>query len=226
MATTIHPPAGSATRNLSRPTSGSGNGGWRNLVPESGNRRAVQEYAPPPSSTAVWVFVAAVCMTFAALTSALVVRKGGAVEWRHFTLPSILYLNTAILLASSVTLEISRRRVASFMGGLNAAAVSPARWLYATLALGFLFLAGQYLAWRELSAQGLFLATNPSSSFFYVFTAMHALHLSGGLYAMIRVIRKLNHHTLRRVTMDATAHYWHFMDVLWIYLLVLLWAKL
>ncbi|HTR26126.1 MAG TPA: cytochrome c oxidase subunit 3 [Terriglobales bacterium] len=225
MATAFHPP-NSTTRNISRPNGGSGNGGWRNLVPEGGNLRAVQEYAPPPASTAVWVFVAAVCMTFAALTSALVVRKGGAVEWRHFTLPSILYLNTAILLASSVTLETSRRRIATFMGGQNTAAANPTRWLYATLSLGFLFLAGQYVAWRQLSAQGLFLATNPSSSFFYVFTAMHALHLSGGLYAMMRVIRKLNGQTLRRVTMDATAHYWHFMDVLWIYLLVLLWAKL
>ncbi len=88
------------------------------------------------------------------------------------------------------------------------------------------FCVGQYIAWRELSAQGLYLSTNPSSSFFYVFTALHALHLLGGLYAMVRVIRKLNAHVLRRVTLDATAHYWHFMDALWIYLLVLLWMKL
>lgn len=184
------------------------------------------KYAPPPASTGIWVFVAAVCMTFAALTSALVVRKGGALDWRHFTLPYILYLNTAVLLASSVTLEVSRRQVAAFMGGPKTTAASPSRWLYATLALGFLFLAGQYLAWRQLSAQGLYLATNPSSSFFYVFTALHAVHLLGGLYAMTRVIRKLNQHVLRRVTLDATAHYWHFMDVLWIYLLALLWMKL
>jgi cytochrome c oxidase subunit 3 len=184
------------------------------------------KYAPPPASTGIWVFVAAVCMTFAALTSALVVRKGGALDWRHFTLPYILYLNTAVLLASSVTLEIARRHVAAFMSGPKTTAANPSRWLYATLSLGFLFLAGQYLAWRQLSAQGLYLATNPSSSFFYVFTALHAVHLLGGLYAMTRVIRKLNQHVLRRVTLDATAHYWHFMDVLWIYLLALLWMKL
>src|SRR6202012_1416478 len=106
--------------------------------------RAVQQYAPPPASTAIWVFVAAVCMTFAALTSALVVRKGGALDWRHFTLPSILYVNTAILLASSVTVEISRRRVAAFMGGWQPTAENPVRWLYATLSLGLLFLVGQY----------------------------------------------------------------------------------
>ena len=226
MATTIHPPTTQPTRATSRPIASSGNGGWRNLVPEGGDLRVAQEYAPPPASTGVWVFVAGVSMTFAALTSALVVRKGGAVEWRHFTLPYILYLNTVVLLASSLTLEISRRRVAAFMGGVKATTSNPARWLYATLSLGLLFLAGQYLAWRELSAQGLYLATNPSSSFFYVFTAAHALHLLGGLYAITRVIRKLNQHVLRRATLDATAHYWHFMDVLWIYLLVLLWMKL
>lgn len=226
MATTIHPPTAEITRSAPRPKDSSGNGGWRNLVPEGGDPRVVQEYSPPPASTGVWVFVAGVCMTFAALTSALVVRKGGDLYWRHFTLPSLLYLNTLVLLTSSVTLEISRGRVAAFMGGLKTTAASPARWLYATLSLGLLFLAGQYLAWRQLSAQGLYLATNPSSSFFYVFTAAHALHLLGGLYAMTRVIRKLNQHVLRRATLDATAHYWHFMDALWIYLLVLLWMKL
>jgi cytochrome c oxidase subunit 3 len=165
-------------------------------------------------------------MMFAALTSALIVRKGGALDWRHFTLPSILYLNTVVLLASSASLEIARRRVAAFMGGVKATTANPARWLYATLSLGLLFLGGQYVAWRQLSAQGLYLATNPSSSFFYVFTAMHALHLLGGLYAITRVIRKTHQHVLRRATLDATAYYWHFMDVLWIYLLLLLWMKL
>src|SRR5215475_2334633 len=86
----------------------SGNGGGRNLAPASGDLRLVQEYAPPPASTGMWVVLAAISMTFAALTSALVVRKGGAVDWRHLTLPSILYLNTVVLLASSVTLELAR----------------------------------------------------------------------------------------------------------------------
>jgi cytochrome c oxidase subunit III len=227
MATTVHEPPSIETRDSSRLGTNSGNGGgWRNLVPESGNLPSVQEYAPPPSSTAIWVLVASISMTFAALTSALVVRKGGALDWRHFTLPSILYANTAVLLLSSVTLEIGRRRVAAFMSGLKTGVENPARWLDVTLALGFLFLAGQYLAWRQLSAQGLYLATNPSSSFFYVFTAAHGLHLLGGLAGLTRVIRKLNQRTLRRSTLDATARYWHFMDVLWVYLLVLLWMKL
>src|SRR5258708_26589808 len=130
----------------SRPRSRRGNGGWGPLVPEGGDPHLVQEYAPPPASTGIWVALCAISMTFAALTSALVVRKGGAADWRHFTLPSILYLNTLVLVASSVTLEIARRRVARFMGGLRSTVESPARWLYVTLALGFLFVAGQYVA--------------------------------------------------------------------------------
>ena len=74
--------------------------------------------------------------------------------------------------------------------------------------------------------QGVFLATNPSSSFFYVLTAAHALHLLGGLGGIAYVIRKLGKSVLRRSTLDATARYWHFMDVLWVYLLLLLWMKL
>lgn len=135
-------------------------------------------------------------------------------------------MNTLALLASSVTLEISRRRVAAFMGGLQASVGQPLRWLYVTLSLGLLFVTGQYLAWRQLSAQGLYVATNPSSSFFYVFTAAHALHLMGGLAGLVNVIYKLHNMVLRRSTLDATSRYWHFMDVLWVYLLLLLWLKL
>jgi len=227
MATTVHePPRIDEHRDPARPRSGSGKGGWRDLVPPDAELHSVQEYAPPPASTGIWVILAAISMSFAALTSALVVRKGGALDWRHFTLPSTLYLNTVVLLASSFTLEIGRRRVAAFMGGAKNKVADPARWLYVTLSLGLLFVAGQYIAWRQLSAQGLYLATNPSSSFFYVFTAAHALHVLGGLGGLARVIRKLNKFVLRRSTLDATSRYWHFMDVLWIYLLLLLWMKL
>jgi cytochrome c oxidase subunit III len=227
MASTVHePPRADERRRPLRPVNDSGQGGWRNLVPAGGDLRAVREYAPPPASTGIWVALFAIGMTFAALTSALVVRKGGALDWRHFTLPSILYFNTVLLLASSVSLEIARRRVASFMGGLRNQAANPARWLYVTLALGLMFVAGQYVAWRQLSIQGLYLATNPSSSFFYVLTAAHALHVLGGLGGLVRVIHKLNRYVLQRSTLDATSRYWHFMDVLWIYLLWLLWAKL
>jgi cytochrome c oxidase subunit 3 len=204
----------------------SGNGGWRNLVPADGDLRVTFDHSPPPSSTGIWVVLFAISMMFAAFTSALIVRKGSSLDWQSFTLPSILYFNTLLLLASSVTLEVSRRRVATFMGGLKSQVESPARWLYITLILGLLFVAGQYVAWSQLRAEGLYLATNPSSSFFYLLTVTHALHVLGGLTGLLYVIGKLRRSALRRSTIDATARYWHFLGILWLYLLLLLGMKL
>ena len=224
MATTVHEPPKIELDRL--PSQGSGNGGWRNLVPADGDLRRVKDHAPPPASTGIWVGLAAITMTFAAFTSALVVRQGGSQDWRHFTLPSVLYLNTLVIIASSVALEVARRRIAKFMGGVRDQAENPARWLYITLFLGLLFVAGQTYAWLQLKGQGFGLATNVSYSFFYVLTVAHALHLLGGLGGLIRVIRKLNTSVLKRSTLDATSRYWHFMGVLWVYLLFLLWMKL
>jgi cytochrome c oxidase subunit III len=225
MATTVPEPPQIDQDRLPKPRQ-TGNGGWRDLVPANGDLHVALEHSPPASSSAIYVVLFAITMMFAAFSSALIVRKGSSLDWQTFTLPSILYLNTLVLLASSVTLEISRRRVAAFMGGLKSHAENPARWLYITLFLGLLFVAGQYAAWSQLRAEGLYLATNPSSSFFYVLTATHALHVLGGLGGLVYVIRKLSKSTLRRNALDATARYWHFMDVLWLYLLCLLWMKL
>jgi cytochrome c oxidase subunit III len=201
---------------------GSGRG---NLTPQDGTLRSV-EYASPPASTGIWVAVCAIGMTFAALTSALIVRRGGAPDWRHVAMPSILYLNTIVLIGSSVTLELFRRHSFAFRGIVKDSTNHQGRWLLITLGLGLLFVAGQYIAWRQLSAQGVYLASNPASSFFYVLTAAHVLHVLGGLGGLIRIARKFANLSLRRSTLDATARYWHFMDVLWIYLLLLMWAKL
>lgn len=224
MATTIPEPP--QIRPDRSPDQGhTGNGGWRNLTPRNGYHHVALDYSPPPSSTAIWVVLFAITMMFAAFTSALIVRKASQ-DWHTFTLPSILYFNTLLLIASSATLEVSRRRVASFMGGMKSQVKSPARWLYITLFLGLLFVAGQCVAWSQLRAEGLYLATNPSSSFFYLLTVTHALHVLGGLGGLIYVIRKLSKLALRRSQLVATARYWHFMGILWLYLLLLLWMKL
>ncbi len=205
---------------------GNGNGGFRNLVPADGALSAVQDYAPAPARTGIWVGLAAIAMTFAAFTSALVVRQGAGTDWHHLTLPRILYWNTLVLLASSVTLEISRRRVAAFMAGPRTRALIPSLWLYVTFLLGVVFVAGQYAAWLQLRSEGLYLATNPNSSFFYLLTAIHALHVLGGLAGMTYVTRKLQRMVLRRSTLDAFSYYWHFMGILWVYLLLLLWMRI
>jgi len=225
MATTVQQPPKVEPRRSPQPGH-PGNGDFRNLVPNDGKLPAVQDYAPAPSKTGIWVALAAITMSFAAFTSALIVRQGAAPDWHHLTLPNILFWNTLVLLASSVTLELSRRRVAVFMGSPRTADLSPARWLYVTAFLGVVFVIGQYAAWLQLRSQGLYLATNPNSSFFYLLTAIHGLHVLGGLIGLTYVIRKLNRVILRRSTLDSFSYYWHFMGILWVYLLVLLWMRL
>ena len=187
------------------------------------------------ASTGVWIAVATISMSFAAYTSALVVRQGASGDWLHFRLPSILWLNTALILASSATLETARRNHrrggGDPSGGVLALPGPVSRtvwWLDVTLALGILFLAGQLVAWRQLAGQGLYLATNPSSAFFYILTALHGLHLLGGFVGLLYV-----RHRVRRgpalaagPALGAATLYWHFMAVLWLYLLVLLVARL
>lgn len=224
MATTIQQPPKIEHERL--PSQGSGNGGWRNLVPAGGDPRRVKNFSPPPASTGIWVGLAAITMTFAAFTSALIVRQGAAPDWQHIALPPVLYLNSLLIVASSITLETARHRIAAYMGGLRVQSENPARWLYITLFLGLLFVAGQTFAWVQLKSQGFGLATNVSYSFFYVLTVAHAVHVFGGLGGLIRAIGKLNRSTLRRSTLDATSRYWHFMGALWLYLLLLLWMKL
>jgi cytochrome c oxidase subunit III len=229
MATTVHEQPRIEPDRI--PSQGSGNGGWRDLAPAGGDLRRVKDYAPPPASTGIWVGLAAITMTFAAFTSALIVRQGAAPDWQHITLPPILYLNTLIIVASSITLELARRRIATFMGGVKVGGVrdrsaNPALWLYVTLGLGLLFVAGQTTAWLQLRSQGFGMAANITYSFFYVLTVAHALHVLGGLGGLLRVMVKLNKSALRKSTLVATARYWHFMGALWVYLLLLLWMKL
>ncbi|HEU4763184.1 MAG TPA: cytochrome c oxidase subunit 3, partial [Gemmatimonadales bacterium] len=129
------------------------------------------------------------------------------------------------LLASSATLSAGTRRLrGAWASGATAGIATGTRLLQVTLGLGALFIAGQVLAWRALAAQGIFLATNPGSGYFYVLTGLHALHLLGGiggmLYALARLRRSDGPHPSAAV--GGAALYWHFMDVLWLYLLLLL----
>jgi cytochrome c oxidase subunit 3 len=222
MATTTHEPPQVHPGRL--PEDHSGNGG-RNLIPSAGNLRSVQNLSEPPASTAMWVLIAGIVMTFAAFSSALIVRQGGANDWRHLVLPPILYVNSLILILSSVTLEFSRRQITSFMRR-DGSATSPYPWLLGTFGLGLLFVVGQYSAWLQLRAQGVYLATSPNSSFFYLFTVLHALHVLGGLTGMAYVMLRLHQGVLRRSTLIAACRYWHFMGVLWLYLLFLLWSRI
>ncbi|MEO8031983.1 MAG: cytochrome c oxidase subunit 3 [Gemmatimonadota bacterium] len=186
-----------------------------------------------PPRTGVMIGIATITMSFAAYTSAMVVRQSSGADWQAIPLPPILYFNTLVLLASSATFVIGRRRLAaSWATGASEPAASPAApgmtWLYLTLGLGLLFLAGQVLAWRALAGQGLYVATTPNSGFFYVLTALHALHLLGGVAALLYLIGRLTRGSGPTPVnaLGAVSLYWHFMDVLWIYLLLILATRL
>jgi cytochrome c oxidase subunit III len=222
MATTVHEPPKIELERLP----GDGSGKWHNIPPVGGELRSLKASSPPPASTGIWVGLAAITMTFAAFTSALIVRQGASNDWHHFALPSILYLNSLIIIVSSVTLETAKKQIGVFMTASKTPEGAPSRWLYITLILGLTFVAGQTYAWLQLRAQGFGLSSNVSYSFFYVLTVAHALHVLGGIGGLVRVMGKLSKGTLRRSTLNATALYWHFMGALWLYLLLLLWMKL
>jgi cytochrome c oxidase subunit 3 len=166
----------------------------------------------------LFALLAASMMVFVALTGAFVFRRGLSGDWASMPKPPILFLNTAVLLASSFTLEIARRALkAGFRSKFNA-------WWSAGALLGVLFLLGQAMAWQQLKGLGIYVATSPSSSFFYVLTTSHAFHLVGGVAALIYVAVKSLSPSLgpaRRTVIDISAIFWHFLDGLWVYLMVL-----
>ncbi len=150
---------------------------------------------------------------FAALVVAFYWRSRTPPFWEPITLPRTLWLSTAIILASSATFEAARR---TYRRGLH---LTAARLLVVTACLGAAFLASQLSAWLNLVHRGYYLAQNPYSSFFYMFTGLHAAHLIGGLIALFIVV--LGRST-RRETVDTVAYYWHFLGVLWVTLFVIL----
>jgi cytochrome c oxidase subunit III len=185
---------------------------------DGGRGRPFRRFSSRRYLTGIAVAIVSILMFFMALVSAYVVRKGSAGDWATFQFPGIIWLNTAILVASSVTLELARRRLSkSDLSGFRAL------WWISTV-LGFAFLAGQIFVWRQLFDQGVFMATNPASSFFYVFTGAHALHILGGIGALLFVA--LRNFDLAKVTRstaaEVTSYFWHFLDALWIFLAVLL----
>lgn len=166
----------------------------------------------------LFVLLAATTIVFAAFTVAFVMRRGLSDDWSAVPKPRILFVNTAILLASSGILDFSRRALkAGNRGRFNL-------WWTVSTALGLLFLAGQWLAWRELAAAGVFVASNPASSFFYVLTAVHAFHVLAGLSALAYVdvqAWRLRLGPAKRTVIDVSAIFWHFLDGLWVVLMLL-----
>jgi len=184
-----------------------------------------------------------ILMLFVSFSSAYVVRQGLPTldprtnalvrDWIPVTLPRLLLINTGVLILSSVFMELARRQIkgqavlasAKSAPGVSVVDQMKIPWLSLTLVLGLAFLLGQWMAWRQLAANGFYVATTPSSSFVYLLTGTHAIHLMGGVLALfIAGIASLLRRSVatRSIVVDVTAWYWHFMAGLWIYILCLL----
>lgn len=204
---------------------GSGGGGGGNKPPAGGggdgDGDSGRRPRKPPQCrypTAIALGMISILMFFLGLCSAFVILKHVSENWIPLHLPKILWLNTAILLLSSYALEKARHRLAA--GDFAGFRIL---WRGATI-LGVLFLAGQLLAWLQLVSRGLYIASNQGISFFYIFTAAHAVHLLGGIAALLYVVvRNFEKGKISRNTaVEIVSYYWHFMDGLWICLLLLL----
>jgi cytochrome c oxidase subunit III len=174
--------------------------------------------------TGMFLALGAILMFFMALISAFVVRKGLSTSSLEapIGLPwPLLTLNTVVLLASSASLIAARR------GQRLSDSIAFRKWWYTATALGLAFLIGQFAAWRILASQGIYLASNPDASFFYLFTGAHAIHLLGGIAGLLVVARKPLHQLTLATASRVAAMYWHFLTLIWasIFLLLILGYK-
>jgi cytochrome c oxidase subunit III len=172
----------------------------------------------PPVKVGLGVFLAVATSLFALLISAYHMRMMGE-DWTRLAVPRVLWLNTAVLILASVAMQ--RTRVAARRGQLDGVKSG----LIAGGALTFSFLAGQLWAWQQMDAAGYFLTANPAYSFFYLLTALHGLHLLGGLWVWARTTAKV----LRgvevgkvRLSVELCTVYWHYLLLVWLVLFAVL----
>lgn len=173
-----------------------------------------------PQKFALWLAMASIVMMFGAFTSAYLVKQAAG-DWLEFRLPSVFYVNTVVIIASSITLHIS---VSSFKNGRESLYKA---MLVASFVLGIAFVILQYIGWGQLFSTGVDLKGNVSGSFLYLITGVHALHVLGGIAAIIMAMLhaftlKFNVTEKRINRFELVLHYWHFVDVLWVYLFVFL----
>lgn len=240
------------TPTLDRPrtSSGGGNRGPIDRLPGGGGGGGRGDQGPNYSEQlrryrlGMLVTLVAVFTLFFVCTVIFVLRLRGNWDihtqsyihnWIPITLPyRLLLTNTLIILLSSFSLEKSRRQAFQQAALAGAATIPGIRlhdersfpWLGLTVTLGIAFLVGQFAAWLEIMHRGFYLASNPNSSFFYMFTGLHAIHLAAGLAALFyaAIFMRLRTRSLerRRLTLEVTAWYWHSMAALWIYVFLLL----
>ena len=170
----------------------------------------------------VWILLAAIVMMFVALASSYIILSANP-EWQPVRMPRAFMFSTGLILISSVTMTAARRQLHRGQSGKYQG------WLLLTLLLGVAFLVCQYAGWKQLVSAGVFISGNPHSSFYYLFTGAHGIHLLGGLTALAYLTGRSGRVLVgeasekRSAATDGVALYWHFMDGLWVCLFLLLW---
>ena len=171
-----------------------------------------------PLKLTLWVGIGSIIMVFAAFTSAFVVRRSAG-NWYDFKLPHIFLLNTLVIILSSVTLHLS---YSAFLKGKEKAYKG---FLLATFVLGIVFVVLQYKGWEAMTAIGATFTINPSSSFIYLISGVHAAHVLGGINALLvaliyAFLLPYKPTPRRKLRFELVVQYWHFVDILWIYLII------
>ena len=172
----------------------------------------------------MWFLLMVVLMTFGGLISAyIVIATNKELEWKPFDLPAQVWISTVLILLSSLTFQFSNHAIKS------ARQIIAKKWLLTTTVLGAMFISSQILSWFGLVRQGIYMASNPYAGFFYVLTAVHALHILGGVLVLGYILLRTWNITFsddelikRQSVSKAVGLYWHFMDGLWIVLFILL----
>jgi cytochrome c oxidase subunit 3 len=175
---------------------------------------AVASTGPYPAG--LMTILATATMLFVSFTAALLVRRHAA-DWVPVDLPPIVWANAVVMIAASVAVESGRQAARAGVIPLAVTRMTTA------VALGVVFLLGQLLAWRTLAARGVFLPTSPHAAFFYVLSAVHGLHVLGGLGALGWGLSRLGHAPpVPLAALGQAALFWHFVGGLWLYLLLVL----
>ncbi|MFL6694425.1 MAG: heme-copper oxidase subunit III [Ramlibacter sp.] len=172
----------------------------------------------PPAKAALWVFLAVASSLFILFVSAYAMRLGLA-DWSPLPRPRLLMLNTAVLVGASLAMEWTAR------AGRRGDSDNLRRGLVASGVLTFGFLAGQLVVWKQLNDAGFLVTTSAASAFFYLFTAVHGLHVLGGLVAWGRAVLRTwrgSDPAMARLGVDLCATYWHYLLVVWVALYALL----
>lgn len=171
-----------------------------------------------PKKFALWVAMASIIMMFAALTSAYIVRKSQG-EWLDFQLPDAFFYSTGVLLITSVILHMAYKAFLAANEQLYKILI------FIGFILGLTFIALQYFGWLALNDIGIFLQTNPSSGFLFLISGLHVIHVLGGVTALLVVFyytfaKRFEVTPKRKLRLEMVFSYWHFVDILWVYLFV------